>query len=550
MKSGIVFATIVVCAMGAGMAQVGSNAWTGNGPVGGEVNAVLVDPSSSSVLYAATTPGGVFRSSNAGATWAAANTGLFDTNTYALAADPSAAGTLYVGTDAGVFKSTDGGARWTAANNGLPALQVRALGIDPLNTTTVYAGLSRFGVYMSTDGGATWVERNQGLGELLILTLAIDPGNPQILYAGTESRQVFKSTDGAATWTRSSDGLPMSRTRVLAIDPVNPSTVFAGMSTSGVYRSLDGGATWPPSSEGLLGSVKDIVVNPNNPQIVFAATDGRGIYQSTDGGDTWTAINNGLSDQRAEALALDPAGEVLHTGTETGAFSLFLLHRMHFAQFGNGGGFSSFIMLMNPSATETATGRVELYDDFGSGLDVPLIPGVQPAGTGGAPAARFSIPPMSSEMLMTDGLGAVTPGSAIVVSDLPLGGNIEFTVPGVGMAGIAASDPLERFMVMVRNQAGGVKSGIAFLNVQNRPIRITLRLTAAGQEVPGGTAEVELPPFGHLARFVSELFPDADLDEFMGTLIGESQQGRMAVTAMDLGRKMGEFASLEVMQLP
>ncbi len=55
----------------------------------------------------------------------------------ALAVDPSAPGTLYAGTaNAGVIKSTDGGATWNAVNVGLNATAVQALVIDPTTPST------------------------------------------------------------------------------------------------------------------------------------------------------------------------------------------------------------------------------------------------------------------------------------------------------------------------------------------------------------------------------------------------------------------------------
>jgi hypothetical protein len=52
--------------------------------------------------------------------------------------DPTAPNTLYAGTSGGgVFKSTDGGANWSAANSGLTNLSIYSLAINP---TMLYAG--------------------------------------------------------------------------------------------------------------------------------------------------------------------------------------------------------------------------------------------------------------------------------------------------------------------------------------------------------------------------------------------------------------------------
>ena len=61
----------------------------------------------------------MFKSTNGGANWSAVNTGLTDTEVYALAIDPTTPATLYAGTYGGVFKSTNGGGDWSAVNTGL-----------------------------------------------------------------------------------------------------------------------------------------------------------------------------------------------------------------------------------------------------------------------------------------------------------------------------------------------------------------------------------------------------------------------------------------------
>ncbi len=46
-----------------------------------------------------------------------------------------------------MFKSTDGGATWRAANIGLPAMGISALAINPGTRTTLYAGTDGRGVF-------------------------------------------------------------------------------------------------------------------------------------------------------------------------------------------------------------------------------------------------------------------------------------------------------------------------------------------------------------------------------------------------------------------
>ena len=58
-------------------AEAGLRVWTsGQGPEGGDVSALVTDAANPQVVYAGTRGGGVFKSADGGATWAAANNGL------------------------------------------------------------------------------------------------------------------------------------------------------------------------------------------------------------------------------------------------------------------------------------------------------------------------------------------------------------------------------------------------------------------------------------------------------------------------------------------
>src|SRR5437879_6508873 len=65
-------------------AVTSAQTWTNNGPEGGEILALAIEPASNSTLYAGTSGGGVFKSTNAGQSWNA--TGLRNASVHALAA--------------------------------------------------------------------------------------------------------------------------------------------------------------------------------------------------------------------------------------------------------------------------------------------------------------------------------------------------------------------------------------------------------------------------------------------------------------------------------
>ena len=88
--------------------SAGFNVWTSNGPEGGIINALAVDPQTPDIIYAGT-GGGVFKSTDGGASWSAFNNGLTNTVVQALAIDPQTPAIIYAGTyGSGVFSMQQG----------------------------------------------------------------------------------------------------------------------------------------------------------------------------------------------------------------------------------------------------------------------------------------------------------------------------------------------------------------------------------------------------------------------------------------------------------
>ena len=67
---------VLFCPGLAGVASAGANKWTTNGPQGSAIQALAIDPSAPGTLYAGTSGGGVFKSTDGGVSWSAINTGL------------------------------------------------------------------------------------------------------------------------------------------------------------------------------------------------------------------------------------------------------------------------------------------------------------------------------------------------------------------------------------------------------------------------------------------------------------------------------------------
>jgi cysteine-rich repeat protein len=270
------------------------------------VTALAIAPTTPATLYVGSSSacgpgcegnqGGVFRSLNGGSSWSAVNAGLTDTNVNALAIDPTTPTTLYAGTySGGVFRSLNGGSSWSAVNAGLTSTSVLALAIDPATPTTLYAG-TYDGVFKSLNAGSSWSVVNTGLTSTSVLALAIDPATPTTLYAGTGGG-VFKSLNAGSSWSAVNTGLPSTSVLVLAIDPVTPATLYAGTYDAGVFQSLNGGGSWSAVNTGLPNEpVRALAIAPTTPTTLYAGPNaagntfsGDGVFRSLNGGSSWQA---------------------------------------------------------------------------------------------------------------------------------------------------------------------------------------------------------------------------------------------------------------------
>jgi PKD repeat protein/photosystem II stability/assembly factor-like uncharacterized protein len=286
------------------------------------VRALAVDPSDPKRIYFgedSLSCGCIFRSEDAGATWTPLKLGPIQGNVPALAIDPQTPSTLYAGTN-GVYKSTDRGAHWTAAGTGLGTIQ--SIAIDPSTPSRLYAATYGGGVFKSTDGGTTWNPANTGLGATTNC-IVIDPQNPSTLYAGREQGGVFKSTDGGLHWTSATSGLyDFYVIYSLAIDPVHTSTLYAGTNYGGIFKTTDGAANWSAVNQGLGGQTWfwSLAVDASNPFVLYA---GGGGFRSRNGAASWQALNGGLPATGLRAIAIDPQHpSTLYAGTSYGVYGI------------------------------------------------------------------------------------------------------------------------------------------------------------------------------------------------------------------------------------
>ena len=283
--------------------------WNVLGPDGGSVNDLAFQPRSSQVLYAAVTCG-VYKSQDAGATWAWAGSGLDPKSvTPSVAVDPVQPNTVYA-SQGGVFRSTNGGLSWEPRRIG--TAYCYQVAVHPRSSGTVFAATTS-GIYRTSNGGAAWSRVSQGLPRSYGATLiAFDPFLENRLFAWIQQAGIdatvgalVRSNDGGTTWQRLSTG-PQQKQRIqsLAVDPRQPRILYAGTNRA-VYKSVDGGSTWKPTALSSVGFVWSLKMHPGLGD-VYAGTD-RGLFRSHDGGATWVRYSQGLEGAHVFALAFSPS---------------------------------------------------------------------------------------------------------------------------------------------------------------------------------------------------------------------------------------------------
>jgi len=291
-----------------------------------QVNAIAYSPtfSSDNSVFAGTLSG-ILLSTNAGSSWKASTSGLADPRVTSLAFSPhySEDSTLWASTAVGgVFQSTNQGASWTLGgavsrtlstltNTHYQTVSAAALG----NGTALYLGMYE-GIWTSPGSPSISWQYIDTLPTRLIRHINLSPNyaNDQTVFANTYGGGNLWSTNGGATWTFQNTGMNLSYTDASGISPnyAQDGTAFSG-DADGLQRTTNHGATWPKlTGNGQADYPRAFAISPNyalDSTVLIGGTNTNlayeGLFLSTNGGSTWTMTNvTGIS---VNAIAFSPA---------------------------------------------------------------------------------------------------------------------------------------------------------------------------------------------------------------------------------------------------
>lgn len=333
----------------------------GPGTMSGRITDIIGVNSDGKTLYIGTAGGGIWKSTNAGASFKP----VFDKYTQsigALAIDQKNPKVIYAGTGEsnmrnsvsigdGMYKSTDAGDNWVKI--GLDSTEhISKIIVDPVNSSTIYVAApgplwsssKHRGLYKSTDAGKTWetilyINENAGVADV-----EIDPVDPNILYAtswefrrlpyafnsGGSGSGIYKSTDAGKTWKELSNGLPKKPFgRVaLALAPSAPKNLWAIVESenTGLYISADAGETWKQQSATSNITSRPfyfstLEIDPKDPKRVYRPAFS--FSYSSDGGFSFADASNegGWVHSDHHALWINPNNtNIMYVGTDGGVY--------------------------------------------------------------------------------------------------------------------------------------------------------------------------------------------------------------------------------------
>ena len=270
-------------------------------------------------LYIATTIG-LFTATKTNGNWTVVGQAL---NEQPLTSIAVSEGVVLAGSAEGIWRSTDKGKTWKAANEGLAIPYVRWIAASPKQLALILAGTEPAGIFVSNDAGDSWninpavlklrdangwfLPYSPRSGCVRGFAFAESGPNKGRIYAAVEVGGVLVSDDKGRSWqlAAGSDGKPeMNRELETMIHPdvhsitVHPSSsdIVTAATGGGLFRSIDAGRSWKNIYPCYIRAVW---VDPIDHQHLVAgpadgvSRNGR-IEESRDGGRSWHSASIGL----------------------------------------------------------------------------------------------------------------------------------------------------------------------------------------------------------------------------------------------------------------
>ena len=280
---------------------------------------VIATPGAPSAVLYGLYRGSVVKSADLGSTWNPiyiTTPGLPQPPVQGFDIDQLNPSTVYFATSAAVgafWKSTDGGATWAKANTGLPSLGATVDSfkqiLDTANQVTLLYVKIGDTLYKSANQGASWSFVGYLPGSTGRIAIA---GSRQswMYYIDPEIVQVWFSGDEGHSWSPIGTVPAMFPAHIIGMDVLyfNPSALLVSLdsedgSDQGSWISTTGGVSFQNGQSVGLGSFSNLFSYTYGPAYASTPTL-MGGYRSTDSGQSWQPI--GINGDHFTVTAVDP----------------------------------------------------------------------------------------------------------------------------------------------------------------------------------------------------------------------------------------------------
>ncbi|HEY6120264.1 MAG TPA: carboxypeptidase regulatory-like domain-containing protein, partial [Pyrinomonadaceae bacterium] len=248
-------------------------------------------------------------------------------DTHVIAIAPSNVNVVYRGDDGGVWKSTDGGATWSSLNNTtFRATQFQSIAVHPTDPDFTIGGTQDNGTEKLTTG-PTWIRSDSGDGGYALIDQnAADTTNVTMYHTyfnQTNSQILFaRSTNAGASWPAAlgcggtANGINCTDAvnfyAPMALGPGSPNTLYFG--SDRLYRSVNTGTTMLVVSQAPLVvgvPISAIGIAPQDDNYRIVGLNNGGLFYTTTGSSTLTSLDltgagSVIPDFYVARLAFDP----------------------------------------------------------------------------------------------------------------------------------------------------------------------------------------------------------------------------------------------------
>ena len=223
---------------------------------------------------------------------------------------------------------------------------------------------------------------------------------------------------------------------------------------------------------------------------------------------------------------------------------------LYFAHFANGAGTTSGIVLVNvapypiqPTLYFSDTGGNPIATD-----SVVDITGDLMVAEDGSLSVSTAMAPLGELTITTHGRGELVSGSVRVVADGPIGGVLRYDIPGIGVAGVGTSTPVQDALFPARREAEGIRTAAALHNIGAEAMAVNCQLLQGGVALEA--VEITLEANGQTARFIDEVFTATDTSDFSGVVRCTAPgRGRFTAIAVEIDAAVGIFTTLPVVEV-